>query len=372
MKKFNLVLSSLTLLGLLSFAGCGETENETIQHTVTFVLNNGQESKQRKVEHGKTLSKPLYKKQYYLNQGWYTDPECEKEFWNFAVDTVTEDITLYAKWEVDFEDWSWRLGRHSSKSTILYAVDHYRNYDPETGKYSTPFDAGFGSGVIIAKEDGYYYALTNNHVVSASNKETDEMISAHSKIVVYDHYMNPYTCELLLKRNDYDLALVKFKTVADSYTQSPSGGMMTEPNFEPQMDIRVAKFAKEDPKVGEWVASYGSPLAQPHVVTMGKIERYARGAIHDNDKGTSNVYGKDVIHHSASILSGNSGGPLFGVEGIDGYDCELVGINYGSKGSNDTFTSSDDFWAIPISLVREFLDIYVENAPVEHAFLAEL
>ena len=381
MKKMNLILSSLTLVGLLSFTACsGDNNNSTSsslitesttseKHTVTYVLNNGEGIKQRETAHGKTLTKPLFKKQYYVNVGWYLDEECEKEFWNFGVDQVTEDITLYAKWEVDFENWSWRLARHSSKSTIMYAVDHYKSYS--NGVYSSLVGSGFGSGVIIAEKDGYYYALTNNHVVSHSDDKDNMINSVFSKIVIYDHYMNPYTCELLNKRNDYDLALVKFKTVADSYDKSPSGGMLTYPNYQEEFDIRIAKFAKEDPKVGDWVASYGSPLAQPHVVTMGKVERYGGGAIHNSPSGTSNVYGKEVIHHTASILSGNSGGPLYGVNGIDGYDFELVGINSGSSGSNDTYTNSKDFWAIPINLVREYLDLYVETAP-EHSFLGEL
>ena len=49
----------------------------------------------------------------------------------------------------------------------------------------------------------------------------------------------------------------------------------------------------------------------------------------------------------------------------------LVGINYGSSGSNDTYLSSDDFWAVPINLVREYIDLYVETAP-EYDILGEL
>lgn len=390
MKKFNLVLSSLTLVGLLSFAGCSDDKNSTAsqitsptisdknnvsisdKHTVTLVLNNGKGTQQRQVAHGKTMSKPLTEKEYYVNVGWYTDEACEKEVWNFATDKVTEDITLYAKWDVDYDNWSWRLARHSSKATLMFAVDHYEKY--ENGKYSGLIGSGFGSGVVIDERDGYYYALTNNHVVSHSNDKTNNMINGvFSKIVVYDHYMNPYTCELLNKRNDYDLALVKFSTVADSYNTSPSGGMLEPngPNIKDEYKIRVAKFAADNPKVGDHVASYGSPLGQPHVVTTGQIKIYGGGSIYDNPNSVSNVYGKDVIHHTASILSGNSGGPLFGVEGVNGTDCLLVGINYGSSGSNDTYLSSDDFWAVPINLVREYIDLYVETAP-EYDFLGEL
>lgn len=404
MKKTNLFLSALTLAGLLSFAGCGDntssssnvkpstnststsstsanssvstpvtstttSESTTLitssnapvaqKHTVTLVLNNGEGTKTRTVAHNKFMTEPMYEKEYFKCVGWYTDETLELEKWNFAVDRVTEDITLYAKWEVDYEDWIWRLGRIASKSTVMIAADHYRKY--ENGVYSQMFSAGFGSGVIIAKEediDGkmYYYALTNNHVVMASNDETNNMITGvFTKLTVYDHYLNPYTAELLVSKNNYDLALLKFSIRADSYTQSPSGGMIEPgtPNWEEQYDIKIAKFADENPEVGANVSSYGSPIAQPHVCTIGTVSLYGGGSIYDNPNSVSNVHAFPVIHHTASILSGNSGGPLYGV------DLSLVGINYGSSGSNDTYLTSKDFWAVPISNVRDFLDIYV-------------
>ena len=222
--------------------------------------------------------------------------------------------------------------------------------------------------VIDGKE--YYYALTNNHVVAASNDDNN-MINAHTKITIYDHYMNPYTAELLVTKNNYDLALVKFSTRADSYDKSPSGGMINpdSPNWAEQYDIKIAKFAKENPAVGDNVSSYGSPIAQPHVCTIGTVKLYGGGSIYDNPNSVSNVHEFPVIHHTASILSGNSGGPLYGV------DLSLVGINYGSAGSNDTYITSEDFWAVPISNVRDFLDIYVvENEAFDgrYNFLGDL
>lgn len=402
MKKMNLIVSSLTLVGLLSFAGCNNTSNSNTnsnsgvnsnstnesttnsssqitsvnpdtKHTVTLVLNNGEENKTRSVKHNTMMSEPMAEKLYYENIGWYTDEACELEKWNFGVDKVTKDMTLYAKWEVDYEDWVWRLARIASKSTIMLYVQHYRNYDESTNTYSGLYTSGFGSGVVIYEEtledgSGYYYALTNNHVVACANEETNNMITGmYSKITVYDHYMNPYSAELLASQNNYDLALVKFSTVADSYTSSPSGGMIHPNVVEEQYDIKVAKFAAENPKEGDHVSSYGSPIAQPHVCTIGTLEFYAGGSIYDNPNSVSNIHEFDVIHHTASILEGNSGGPLFGV------DLSLVGINYGSSGSNDTYITSNDFWAVPINNVRDFLDIYVvEVYGDQYAFLGEL
>lgn len=425
MKKTNLFLSALTLVGLLSFAGCGENTNSTNnpastnsnvatsetssqtsesttqitssaapvaeKHTVTLVLNNGEGTKTRTVAHNKFMAEPIYEKEYFKCVGWYTDETLELEKWNFAVDRVTEDVTLYAKWEVDYENWVWRLGRIASKSTIMIAADHYRKC--ENGVYSGLFSAGFGSGVIIAKEediDGkmYYYALTNNHVVSNSttkieNGETIDVMNFTTvpKITIYDHYINPYSAQLILSMNRYDLALVRFSTRSDDYNYSPSGGMI-DPDYIDAANkagaeedynnykIRIAKFAEDDPEIGENVSSYGAPIAQPGVCTIGTVFDYRGGCIYDHEYSSSWIHEFDVIYHSASILSGNSGGPLYDV------NLDIAGINYGSSGLNDTFTNGGVFWAIPISKVREFLDLYVVadttiNTEGQYTFLGD-
>lgn len=399
MKKMNLLLSAVTLFGLLSFAGCVKNENSSTnsstlisstdtseKHTVKFVYNddnNGEST--RNVKHNALVYGPLIEREYYKLEGWYTDPNLVSGRWNFEKDVVTEDITLYANWEVDFENWVWRLGRQASKSTIMLKVTHYKKYDANTGKYSEMANQGFGSGVIFAKKDGYYYALTNNHVVSNSAKNDDGMdvmiTTTFPHIVVYDHYINPYTAELILSMNTYDLALVRFKTESDDYEYSPSGSMI-DPDYIDAANklgaeedynnyqVKVAKFADEDPKIGANVSSYGAPIAQPGVCTIGTVSDYRGGCIYDHQYSSSYIHEFDVIYHTASILSGNSGGPLFDV------NLNIAGINYGSSGINDTYTTGGVFWAIPISKVREFLDVHVVantkvNTNGQYTFLGE-
>ena len=402
MKKINLMLSAFTLFGLLSFSGCDDknsTSESTLisstqtaeKHKVTFVTNNGSKDITRNVTHGKVATAPSVEKQFYKLEGWYTDETCELQRWNFGFDTVTEDITLYAKWEVDFENWVWRLARQASKSTIMLKVEHYNknNYNAETGEFSgKPSGAGYGSGVVFAEKDGYYYALTNNHVVSNSttkieNGETIDVMNFTTvpKITIYDHYINPYSAQLILSMNRYDLALVRFSTRSDDYNYSPSGGMI-DPDYIDAANkagaeedynnykIRIAKFAEDDPEIGENVSSYGAPIAQPGVCTIGSVFDYRGGCIYDHEYSSSWIHEFDVIYHSASILSGNSGGPLYDV------NLDIAGINYGSSGLNDTFTNGGVFWAIPISKVREFLDLYVVadttiNTEGQYTFLGD-
>ena len=373
MKKLNLFLSALTVASVLSFAGCttGNSSNtsssvSTIttseeKHTVTLVKNNGEANATRQIRHGKTMIEPEFKMDYYVIEGWYTDPECEKERWNFAVDEVTEDITLYAKWEVDMEDWLWRLARIASKSTIMLFVRTYNSKGALIG------GGGFGSGMVIAKEvdptDGveYYYALTNNHVVTAQNGHN--MVAFDKRVVhIYDHYQNVYEAEVLAESNKFDLALVRFDT---TWEVEGVAGSFGDPSYEKgEYAIKITEFADEDPKVGLDVCSYGSPTAQQGVKTIGKITQYAGGCIYEDENSVSCITDFDVIHHTASILQGNSGGPLFGP------DLKLVGVNYGSSGSNSTYETSKDFWAVPISQVRVFLDTFVAE-DASYAFVRE-
>ncbi len=72
---------------------------EKIQYTVTFQTNGGSSISPVKVINGKTLSKPAdpTRKNYkFLN--WYGD-KVLKTLFDFESQTITENITLYAKWE---------------------------------------------------------------------------------------------------------------------------------------------------------------------------------------------------------------------------------------------------------------------------------
>ncbi len=66
--------------------------------TVTFDSQGGPAVASQQVEHGGKVSQPadeVYED--HIFGGWYRDPQCTTS-WDFAQDTVTEDITLYAKW----------------------------------------------------------------------------------------------------------------------------------------------------------------------------------------------------------------------------------------------------------------------------------
>lgn len=66
--------------------------------TVTFDSNGGSEVDDKIVEQGKSVAKPADPtRDGYAFGGWFKDSECARE-WDFGTDSVTGDVTLYAKW----------------------------------------------------------------------------------------------------------------------------------------------------------------------------------------------------------------------------------------------------------------------------------
>ncbi len=136
-----------------------------------------------------------------------------------------------------------------------------------------------GSGFII---DPSGIVITNNHVIA----EADEI-----KIIMQDD--TEYTAELLGRDPKTDLAVLKIDP-----------GNKTLP---------YVKFGDSDAaRVGDWVVAIGNPFGLGGTVTAGIISARGRDLQGPYD---------DFIQTDASINRGNSGGPLFNLQG------EVVGIN---------------------------------------------
>lgn len=135
-----------------------------------------------------------------------------------------------------------------------------------------------GSGFVIS-EDGYI--VTNNHVIDKADEIEIEFFSGKklpAKLIGTD----PKTDIALLKvESDQPLSFVPF---GDSDTM----------------------------RVGDWVIAMGNPLGQGFSVSAGIIS--ARG------RALSGTY-DDYLQTDAAINRGNSGGPLFNMEG------QVVGVN---------------------------------------------
>ena len=136
-----------------------------------------------------------------------------------------------------------------------------------------------GSGFII---DSAGIVVTNNHVIS----EADEIT-----VILNDG--TRLKAELLGKDQKTDIALLK---------------------VTPEKPLKAVKFGdSEKLRLREWVIAIGNPFSLGGTVTAGIVSARNR----DINSGPYDNY----IQTDASINRGNSGGPLFNLDG------EVIGVN---------------------------------------------
>jgi serine protease Do len=137
-----------------------------------------------------------------------------------------------------------------------------------------------GSGFII---DAAGIAVTNNHVIA----DADEV-----NIILNDGMKIP--AEVIGRDKKTDLALLKFKP--------------------PEKPLKAVQFGDSDAlRLGEWVVAIGNPFSLGGTVTAGIVSARNR----DINSGPYDNY----IQTDAAINRGNSGGPLFNLNG------DVVGVN---------------------------------------------
>ena len=140
---------------------------------------------------------------------------------------------------------------------------------------------GLGSGFIINDEG---YVVTNNHVISGADQIT----------VIFNNGIDEVSAELVGTDPKTDIAVLKI---------DPSS-----------INIQSVNWGDSDiSRVGDIVLAIGNPLGLGGTVTSGIISSINR------DIGGGPYV--DFIQTDAPINRGNSGGPLFNLDG------EVIGIN---------------------------------------------
>ncbi|UWQ19459.1 Do family serine endopeptidase [Jannaschia sp. M317] len=158
--------------------------------------------------------------------------------------------------------------------------------------------SALGSGFVIS-EDGYI--VTNNHVIENADEILIEFFSGEE-----------LPAELVGTDPNTDIALLK----VDSAKPLP---------FVPFGDSDVMR-------TGDWVMAMGNPLGQGFSVSAGIVsarERELQGAY------------DDYIQTDAAINRGNSGGPLFNLDGeVIGVNTAILSPNGGSIGIGFAMSSN--------------------------------
>lgn len=155
----------------------------------------------------------------------------------------------------------------------------FLNRDPNSEAPRQRRSQALGSGFVIS-EDGYI--VTNNHVIEGADEIAIEF---------YDH-IGTLDATVVGVDPKTDIALLK---------------------VEADQPLPFVSFGDSDVmRVGDWVLAVGNPLGQGFSVSAGIIS--ARG------RELSGTY-DDFIQTDAAINRGNSGGPLFNMDG------QVVGVN---------------------------------------------
>lgn len=179
-----------------------------------------------------------------------------------------------------------------------------------------------GSGVIYAKDDNYYYILTNHHVVDVDSDFPE------TSYTVYDCYGNEYRGTFIHSDKSYDLAVIRIVR--------GSKGLYT------------VSLASKDPKKGDEIAVLSNSNNLLNSVTYGEIRDFAHIETHDKNGNVDNSVSFAVLWHNAPMWDGGSGSVLLNM------NMELVGVNYAVANDNDgNFLYG---FAIGVSHVREYLE----------------
>ncbi len=157
--------------------------------------------------------------------------------------------------------------------------DFFREFQDRNNQGDRPRrTSALGSGFVIS-EDGF--VVTNNHVIESADEIIIEFYSGQelkAKVIGTD----PKT----------DIALLKVET---------------------DQPLPFVSFGDSDTaRVGDWVVAMGNPLGQGFSVSAGIVSA--------RNRALSGTY-DDYIQTDAAINRGNSGGPLFNLDG------EVVGVN---------------------------------------------
>ncbi|MCV3270389.1 DegQ family serine endoprotease [Roseobacter sinensis] len=178
--------------------------------------------------------------------------------------------------------------------------DFFREFqDRNNGDGNRPRrSSALGSGFVIS-EDGY--VVTNNHVIEGADEILVEFFNG-----------SELKAEVIGTDPNTDIALLK---------------------VEAEGPLPFVSFADSDlARVGDWVVAMGNPLGQGFSVSAGIVSA--------RNRALSGTY-DDYIQTDAAINRGNSGGPLFNMDGeVIGVNTAILSPNGGSIGIGFSMASN--------------------------------
>jgi len=192
--------------------------------------------------------------------------------------------------------------------------DMFKEFDRPTERKATSLGSGF-----IIKKDGI--VVTNNHVIA----------NADDIIVRVDN--KEYQAKVLGSDPYSDIAVLK---------------------IESSKNFKTVDFGNSDKsRVGDWVVAIGNPFGLGGTVTSGIISA--------RNRDINLTRYDDFIQTDASINQGNSGGPLFNMNG------DVIGIN--TAIISPSGASSGIGFAIPANYASTIIDQLIKFGETKRGWL---
>jgi serine protease Do len=186
--------------------------------------------------------------------------------------------------------------------------------------------SSLGSGFVISA-DGY--VVTNNHVVAPGARG-----ASVDQITVTLPDRTEYVAKLVGRDPDSDLALLKI--------DAP----------KPLPFVRFGDSTRA--RVGDWVVAIGNPFGLGGTVTAGIVS-----ALH---RSTGLGAYDQFIQTDAAINQGNSGGPMFNLNG------DVIGINSQILGNQAGGNIGIGF-AIPAEQAKPIIDTLMKGQAVQRGYI---
>ncbi|NIZ14177.1 Do family serine endopeptidase [Phaeobacter sp. HF9A] len=194
--------------------------------------------------------------------------------------------------------------------------DFFRDFQDRNGGENRPRrSSALGSGFVIS-EDGFI--VTNNHVIDGADEIEIEFFPGDGQ----PKELLP--AKVIGTDKNTDIALLK---------------------VEAPMPLKFVTFGDSDSaRVGDWVLAMGNPLGQGFSLSSGIVSA--------RNRALSGTY-DDYIQTDAAINRGNSGGPLFNMDGeVIGVNTAILSPNGGSIGIG--FSMASNVVSKVVSQLKEY------------------
>ncbi|MFK4823500.1 Do family serine endopeptidase [Paenochrobactrum sp. BZR 588] len=199
--------------------------------------------------------------------------------------------------------------------------DYFKKKDQNGGDERSGKVQSLGSGFVVDADKGFI--VTNNHVIA----DADE-------IIVNFNDGSKLKAELVGTDTKTDIALLK-----------------VDPKKRKLVAVQLGH--SETARIGDWVMAIGNPFGLGGTVTVGIISARKR----DINSGPYDSF----IQTDAAINRGNSGGPLFDMDGnVIGINTAIISPSGGSIGIG---------FAIPSEIAASVLDQLKEFGEVRRGWL---